>query len=117
MSPAWRFGMDFKYALGLDLDDPGFDASVLSEFRAHLVAHNLEERAPDLLLAALKSKVLVKAGGQQRADSTRVLAAVRDLNRLELAGEALRAALEALACAAPDWLSEAVPIPLWTERY
>ncbi|WP_405759477.1 transposase [Streptomyces sp. NBC_00073] len=73
-----RFGMDFKYALGLDLDDPGFDASVLSEFRARLVAHNLEERALDLLLAALKSKGLVKADGQQRTDSTRMLAA-RDL--------------------------------------
>ncbi|MFG2630213.1 transposase [Streptomyces sp. NPDC048473] len=109
--------MDFKYALGLELDDPGFDASVLSEFRARLVAHNLEERALDLLLAALKSKGLVKAGGQQRTDSARVLAAVRDLNRLEPAGEPLRAALEALACAAPGWLSEAVPIPQWTERY
>ncbi|MFG2712217.1 transposase, partial [Streptomyces goshikiensis] len=35
-----RFGVDFKYALGLELDDPGFDVSVLSEFRARLVAHN-----------------------------------------------------------------------------
>lgn len=112
-----RFGMDFKYALGLDLDDPGFDASVLSEFRARLVAHNLEERALDLLLGVLKSKGLVKAGGQQRTDSTRVLAAVRDLNRLELAGETLRTALEVVACAAPGWLSEVVPIPQWTERY
>jgi hypothetical protein len=95
-----RFGMDIKYALGMELDDPGFDASVLCEFRARLVRHGLEERALDLLLAALKDKVLVKAGGRQRTDSTRVLAAVRDLNRLELAGETLRAALEALACSA-----------------
>jgi transposase len=43
-----RFGMDFKYALGLELDNPGFDASVLSEFRARLVEHGLEERALDL---------------------------------------------------------------------
>ena len=27
-----RFGMDWKYALGMELDDAGFDASVLSEF-------------------------------------------------------------------------------------
>ncbi|MER5689262.1 IS1182 family transposase [Streptomyces sp. NPDC002205] len=112
-----RFGMDVKYALGMELDDPGFDASVLSEFRARLVEHGLEERALDLLLTTLKDKGLVKAGGQQRTDSTRVLAAVRDLNRLELAGETLRAALESLACAAPDWLAEAVPIRQWTERY
>ncbi|WAZ26676.1 transposase [Streptomyces cinnabarinus] len=69
-----RFGMDVKYALGMELDDPGFDASVLSEFRARLVEHGLEERALDLLLTTLKDKGLVKAGGRQRTDSTRVLA-------------------------------------------
>jgi hypothetical protein len=71
----------------------------------------------DLLLAALKDKGLVSPGGRQRTDSTHVLAAVRDLNRLELAGETLRAALEALAAAAPDWLAQAVPIHSWTQRY
>jgi transposase len=97
-----RYGMDLKYALGLELDDPGFDASVLSEFRTRLVKHGMEEKVLDLLLTALKDRGLVKAGGRQRTDSTRVLAAVRDLNRLELAGETL-------ACAAPDWLTQAVP--------
>ncbi|MFB7222195.1 transposase [Streptomyces sp. NPDC056227] len=81
-----RYGMDLKYALGLELDDPGFDASVLSEFRTRLVKHGMEEKVLDLLLTALKDRGLVKAGGRQRTDSTRVLAAVRDLNRLELAG-------------------------------
>ncbi|MFD7491112.1 transposase [Streptomyces sp. NPDC059832] len=109
--------MDFKYALGLELDDPGFDASVLSEFRARLVEHSLEEKALDLLLTALRDRGLLKAGGKQRTDSTRVLAAVRDLNRLELAGETLRAALETLACAAPDWLADALPVREWAERY
>ncbi|GEB62155.1 hypothetical protein GCM10017674_80460 [Streptomyces gardneri] len=112
-----RYGMDLKYALGLELDDPGFDASVLSEFRTRLVEHGMEEKVLDLLLTALKDRGLVKAGGRQRTDSTRVLAAVRDLNRLELAGETLRATLEALACAAPDWLAQAVPVREWAERY
>ncbi|MFF4830054.1 transposase [Streptomyces sp. NPDC001312] len=112
-----RYGMDLKYALGLELDDPGFDASVLSEFRTRLVEHGMEEKVLDLLLTALKDRGLVKAGGKQRTDSSRVLAAVRDLNRLELAGETLRAALEALACAAPDWLAGAVRVREWAERY
>ncbi|GGV69333.1 hypothetical protein GCM10010261_63820 [Streptomyces pilosus] len=112
-----RYGMDLKYALGLELDDPGFDASVLSEFRTRLVEHGMEEEVLDLLLTALKDRGLVKAGGRQRTDSTRVLAAVRDLNRLELAGETLRAALEALACGAPDWLAGAVSVREWTDRY
>src|ERR1019366_2151580 len=53
----------------------------------------------------LKGLGLVRAGGQQRTDSTHVLAAVRGLNRLELAGESMRAALEALAAAVPGWLA------------
>ena len=47
---------------------------------------------------------LLRAGGRQRTDSTHVLAAVRTLNRMEFVGETLRAALEALAAAAPGWL-------------
>ncbi|MFF8828019.1 transposase [Streptomyces sp. NPDC015131] len=102
---AWRvrFDLSWKYCLGLELEDVGFDASVLSEFRTRVVDHGLEERVLDLLVAALKEKEkgLVKTGGKQRTDSTHVLAAVRELNRLELAGEAMRAALEALPAAAP----------------
>ncbi|MEE1812886.1 transposase [Streptomyces sp. BE133] len=60
-----RYGMDLKYALGLELDDPGFDASVLSEFRTRLVEHGMEEKVLDLLLTALKDRGLVKAGGKQ----------------------------------------------------
>lgn len=112
-----RYGMDRKYALGLELDDPGFEASVLSEFRTRLVEHGMEEKVLDLLLTALKDRGLVKAGGRQRTDSTRVLAAVRDLNRRELAGETLRATLEALACAAPDWLAGTVPVREWADFY
>ncbi len=33
---AVRARIDWKYALSLELDDPGFDASVLSEFRSRL---------------------------------------------------------------------------------
>ncbi|HEX8935685.1 MAG TPA: hypothetical protein VF788_16175 [Pseudonocardiaceae bacterium] len=74
-------------------------------------------KALDLLLAAVKDKGLVKAGGKQRTDSTHVLAAVRDLNRLELAGESVRAVLEGLAAAAPDWLADAIDVSGWAKRY
>jgi transposase len=65
-----RFGMDWKYALGMELDDPGFDASILSEFRTRLITHGLEERALDLVLKVLQGKGLVAAGEKQRTDST-----------------------------------------------
>jgi Transposase domain (DUF772) len=45
---AVRDKISWKYALGLDLDDEGFDASVLSEFRTRVVEHGLEQRVLDL---------------------------------------------------------------------
>lgn len=103
-----RRAIDWKYALGLGLDDPGFDFTVLSEFRARLVAGSMETEALDALLVALAGRGLVSSGGRQRSDSTHVLGRLRGLNRLELAGESVRAALEALAAAAPDWLATVV---------
>jgi transposase len=102
---AVRGRLDWKYALGLPLDDEGFDFSVLSEFRSRLAVAGLERSLFDLLLKRLKELGLVQPGGTQRTDSTHVLGAIRDLNRLELAGETVRAALETLAAAAPDWLA------------
>ena len=114
---AVRDKISWKYALGLDLDDEGFDASVLSEFRTRVVEHGLEQRVLDLLLDALKAEGLVGAGGRQRTDSTHVISAVRDVNRLELAGESVRACVEALAVAAPDWLPTVIDIADWGRRY
>ncbi|HMB07718.1 MAG TPA: transposase, partial [Isosphaeraceae bacterium] len=100
---AVRARIDWKYALGLELTDPGFDFSVLSEFRARLVAGAAEQLLLDKMLECLRARGLVKARGQQRTDSTHVLAAIRVLNRLELVGETLRATLNQLATVAPEW--------------
>ena len=96
---AVRGRLDWKYCLGLELDDEGFDFSVLSEFRSRLVAGAMETALLEALLARLGELGLVTAGMRQRTDSTHVLGRIRDLNRLELAGESVRAALEALAAA------------------
>lgn len=112
-----RTNLAWKYALGLELTDPGFDHTVLSEFRSRVLAHGLEEKALDLLLAALRDMELVAAGGKQRTDSTHVVAAVRDLNRLELVGESVRACLEALSAAAPHRVAQALDVPAWSQRY
>ncbi|MGB6161721.1 MAG: hypothetical protein WCF33_22310 [Pseudonocardiaceae bacterium] len=82
-----------------------------------MIAHGLEEQVLDTLLTWLRELGLVKAGGKQRTDSTHVVSAVRDLNRLELAGESVRAALEALAVAAPGWLPTVIDVPDWAQRY
>jgi hypothetical protein len=89
---------------------------VLSEFRSRLVAGDLTSLALDALLERLAGLGLVRAGGRQRTDSTHVLGAIRSLNRLELAGETLRAALEALAAAAPGWLAGVIDAS-WQQVY
>jgi hypothetical protein len=89
---------------------------VLSEFRARVVGHQLEERVLDLLLDRLRALGLVKESGRQRTDSTHIVSAVRDLNRLELVGESVRAALNALSAAAPDWVDEVLVVSESAER-
>ncbi|WP_456340791.1 IS1182 family transposase, partial [Streptomyces mirabilis] len=111
-----RARMDWKFLLGLELDDPGFDFTVLGDFRSRLITHGLEERVLEAALARLSEAALLRAGGRQRTDSTHVLAAVRTLNRMEFVGETLRAALEVLAAAAPDWLTPLIS-PAWVQRY
>src|SRR5260221_1469766 len=114
---AVRTRIDWQYLLGLPLDDPGFDHTVLAEFRARVADGGLEVVVLDALLARLAAGGLVKAGGKQRTDSTHVVAAVAALNRLELAGEAVRAAVEALAAAHPDWVAQRICVADWTRRY
>jgi Transposase DDE domain/Transposase domain (DUF772) len=112
-----RTRIDWKYLLGLALDDPGFDHTVLAEFRGRVADAGLEQVVLDALLARMAGAGLVKAGGKQRTDSTHVIAAVAALNRLELAGESVRAALEALAAAHPAWLEQRVCVPDFARRY
>ena len=113
---AVRGRIDWKYALSLELTDPGFDSSVLSEFRTRLVTGGMEHLLLDQMLAQFRERNLLTARGRQRTDSTHVLAAIRTLNRLERAGETLRHALNSLAIVAPDWL-RAQSQPEWIDRY
>src|SRR5512133_1527555 len=113
---AVRARIDWKYLLGLELSDPGFEFSVLSEFRDRLLAGSAEALLLDKLLERCRALGLLTARGQQRTDSTHVLAAIRVLNRLELVAETLRAALNAVATVAPAWLQAVTPLA-WYERY
>jgi transposase len=113
---AVRSRIDWKYLLGLEINDAGFDYSILSEFRARLIAGRAEPVLLERLLQRVESRGLLKRRGRQRTDSTHVLAVVRTLNRLERVGETLRAALNALAVVAPDWLRAQAPLA-WYDRY
>jgi transposase len=113
---AVRERIDWKYSLGLELSDPGFDFSLLSEFRMRLVEEGTPTLLLDRLLEVCQQRGWLKAGGKQRSDSTHVLARVRSLSNLECVGETLRAVLDDLAALAPEWLVQQIS-PDWFERY
>jgi transposase len=113
---AVRARIDWKYALGLELSDSGFDSTVLSEFRTRLVQGSAEQILFDTLLRKCQAKNLLLGRGRQRTDSTHVLGAIRAMNRLECSGETVRHTLNVLAVVAPDWLREHSQ-PEWIDRY
>lgn len=113
---AVRGRIDLKYALGLELSDPGFDFTLLSDFRKRLVDQGDEQLLLDAMLALFKEQGWLKERQRQRSDSTHVLAKVRAINRLMCVGEAMRFALNSLAIVAGEWLLEHSD-PEWVERY
>jgi transposase len=113
---AVRARIDWKYLLCLELDDPGFDSSVLCEFRRRLLESSAEHKLFDTVLNLLVERKLVKARGRQRTDSTHVLAAIRSLNRLERAVETMRCALNAISSVLPEWVRANAPAE-WVKRY
>jgi transposase len=113
---AVRDRLAWKYALSLDLCDPGFDHSVLSEFRSRLVEGNAEQRLLDLLLERCREGGWLKANGRQRTDSTHVLAKIRALNRTLCVGQTMVYVLNVLSEVAPEWVRAYVPME-WVERY
>jgi len=108
--------IDWKYALSLELTDPGFDFTVLSEFRDRLIRGGVEQQILDLMLSKFQELKLLSARGKQRTDSTHILAVVRELTRLEHLGETLRYALNAVAEVAPTWLKSLAPAE-WYDHY
>jgi transposase len=111
-----RGRIDWKYALGLELSDPGFNYSVLSEFRQRLIAGGAERLLLEKMLQVCEAKGLLKGKKKQRTDSTHVLAAIRSMTLLELVGEAMRRTLDDVAQVAPEWMKEQMK-PEWIKRY
>jgi transposase len=116
VAEAVKTRIDLKYALSMELTDPGYDFSVLSEFRSRLIEAGKEEVFLTTLLKICQECGWLKERGKQRTDSTHIEAAIRITNRLVCTGETLRAALNSIAGVVPDWLRAHVPSE-WYERY
>lgn len=113
---AVRARIDWKYALNLEMRDNGFHYSVLSEFRTRLIGGGMETKLLDDMLEQWRERGLVKARGQQRTDSTIVLANIRQLNRLSCVGETMRRVLNDISAVAPEWLLAQISQD-WFDRY
>jgi transposase len=51
-----RGRLDWKYALSLPLDDPGFDASILVDFRQRLLNHGAQDRLLEPILRVCRER-------------------------------------------------------------
>jgi transposase len=111
-----RTRIDWLYALGLPLDEPGFDYSILTDFRQRVLAAGAQDLLLEPILQLSRERGWLKARGKQRTDATAVLARVRALSSLESVGESMRAVLNALAKQEPAWV-QAHLNPAWFDRY
>jgi transposase len=116
---AVRSRIDWKYALSLPLDSPGFDDSVLSEFRTRLIEGQAEALLFDKVIELCRERKWLKTRGRQRTDSTYVLASIRSLNHLENIARSFQHALNTVATVAPDWMRARLEAEWgdWPERY
>ena len=99
---AVRTRIDWLYALALPLDEPGFDYSLLSDFRQRVLAAQAQDLILEPILHLCRERGWLKARGKQRTDATAVLARVRALSSLESVGR---------VCARPStpWPSSSRP--------
>jgi transposase len=69
VAEAVRSRIDLKYWLGLELTDPGFDYSLLSDFRNRLLSDDASLPGLfDHVLGLFKARGLLKERGKQRTD-------------------------------------------------
>jgi hypothetical protein len=91
-----RMNLGWKHALGLAVDDRGFHATTLVYFRQRLLEHQQGRVGFDALLQGLEQDGLIARRGQQRLDSTHILAQVAHLSRREKTRATVRLFLEML---------------------
>ncbi len=106
--------LDWKYALRQPLSWGGFHYSDLCNFRKRLLAHGQEAVLFEGLLAYLKQRGLVSAGGRQRTDATHIIGAVKQMSDVEVVREAVRLAVGALMSTDATWTLQHLPISFIT---
>src|SRR5437870_7798036 len=78
-----RTRLDWLYALALPPDDPGFDYSILTDFRQRLLSAKADDLILEPILHLCRERRWLKARGKQRTDATAVAPRVRTLHSLD----------------------------------
>ncbi len=116
---AVRDRLAWKYALSLELTDPGFDHTVLSEFRSRMPEGHAEQRLLDLLMERCREAGWLKAHGRHR-DLLDPCAGQEPRPRPQ--PHAVRGSDHGLCVeradreVTPDWVRAHVPVE-WVEHY
>jgi transposase len=108
--------LDWKYALHLPLNHAGFQPGMFCDFRQELLTNTERQNAFQDLRTHLEKIAFFKPGSRQNVECQDALLAVCNLTRLDSLKNAMRAALEALSVAYPEWLM-ALMQPYWYDRY
>jgi transposase len=91
-----RFDLRWKHALGLGLEDEGFDATVLCRFRRKLLDRGLERNLFERLVNAAREAGLITKGAAQLLDSSHILGAAGARDTYALIRGGIRKLLGAL---------------------
>jgi transposase len=113
---AVRGRLDWKYLLGLELADPGFNAALLSHFSTHLTPRAPEQHFLDAVLTACQTSHVPGAVRRRSLESKYLVTEARFINRLDRIAETFREALRAVTVAAPEWSNTWMPVD-WHIRY
>lgn len=94
-----RFDLRWKHALGIGLEDEGFDATVLCRFRRKLLDRALERSLFERLVNAAREAGLITKDATQLLDSSHVLGAAGARDTYTLIRGAVRKLLRSLGYA------------------
>ena len=106
-----RFDLRWKHALGLGLEEAGFDATVLCRFRRKLLERGLERNLFERLVNAAREAGLLTKDAAQLLDSSHVLGAAGARDTYTLIRGAIRKLLRSLGYASAG--GAGLPERLW----
>ena len=113
---AIRKRSDWKCALRISLDHPGFSARELCRFRQQLRNDNESWQSFVELLCGLASAHPLFRHLRGPAETDRALIELCALNQIVWVSESMAHALELLAALHPEWLRQ-IALPHWYTRY